>query len=330
MEYKLKPIPGFSKYLAEIETGRIFKKGWNLYNQYGKCGYHNGFFINGCKDSGYIYGTFISDNNKKIYTSFHRLIMMSKIQTEIPKGYVVDHINNKRDDNRIENLRLSSYSDNTKNSSKTYVLKNKIFLQYSENEYKNEIFISLDKLGYPFNLEQNLRYISNLGRIKFYNRKTKNWEIKSPYLTSELQTYPSISFSIKRKRYNFKWHHLVWRAFENTNIDFTDNKFVINHIDNNQLNNRLSNLELITRYDNTLHYINNFKTEEIGNINQSQSKNYTEEDFREMFDLYYNQGWTFDKLIKKYNHTRLPNILKGKTYKKRIPSDLLLLTKKFI
>ena len=123
-------IPGFSSYLADMDNGRIFRKGWHVYNQFGKCGYQKGFFLNGYNHQGYLYGNFITDDNKNLYTSFHRLIMMAKIQSEIPEGFVVDHINNKRDDNRIENLRLSSSSENAKNISDTYVLEEKTFLSY--------------------------------------------------------------------------------------------------------------------------------------------------------------------------------------------------------
>lgn len=327
-ENELLEIKGYSSYLCDINKGKIFKKPHLIKNQFGTFGQSKVFELKGTKKDGYIFGSFKNDDGIKIFTSFHRMIMMAHLGYDIPDGFIVDHNNTRRDDNRIDNLRLSSYSDNTKNISNRYVIE-KIYLEYSDEELKNENFIDLSVLGFPFNLENNIRFISNLGRIKFFDKRKKCWRIHSPYFTSSEQRYPLISFNIKGKRYSYKWHMLVFKSFINPNIDFLDQINVIEHKDNNKLNCRLSNLELITRKENTIRYFKNFKKDVFDCYNQGQTKKYTKEDFEEMFDLFYNKNYTVKQLIEKYNHVRIEDILKGKTYKRQLPNHLFLLTPKF-
>lgn len=52
-----------------------------------------------------------------IFTSAHRL-MWEHFFGEIPMGMVVDHINGIKNDNRIENLRIATYTENARNRKK--------------------------------------------------------------------------------------------------------------------------------------------------------------------------------------------------------------------
>lgn len=66
-----------------------------------------------CRNDGYIQGIV---QGKLWY--IHRYIMIEILNKPIPHNHVVDHINNLRHDNRIENLRIVSFSENARNSRK--------------------------------------------------------------------------------------------------------------------------------------------------------------------------------------------------------------------
>jgi HNH endonuclease/AP2 domain len=72
-----------------------------------------GFFCEPKLSNGYL-----SLIYKRRYYSFHRVIWTMH-NGVIPDGMVVDHINNNRSDNRIENLRLATRTQNSQNTLKT-------------------------------------------------------------------------------------------------------------------------------------------------------------------------------------------------------------------
>lgn len=99
----------------------------------------------------------------RLYTS-HRLIY-SAFYGEIPKGYVIDHINGKRDDNRIENLRMVTQSENMYNA--------------QEDGHKGQYKVA------QYDLQGNL--------IKSYNNLTKAGKEVGV-------TYRAISLAIEQNR----------------------------------------------------------------------------------------------------------------------------------
>ncbi|MBT2736150.1 hypothetical protein [Bacillus sp. ISL-7] len=104
-EVILTPIPayrGFSNYLADTMSGRIWSKKSNK------------FLACTPNDNGYVYVTLIDDNGKSNSYGVHRLIMasMSGIPIEQFKrgGIEVDHYPNEEEkhNNSISNLQMSS------------------------------------------------------------------------------------------------------------------------------------------------------------------------------------------------------------------------------
>ena len=106
----------------------------------------------------------------------------------------------------------------------------------------NNIQIWVDVLGY-----QGLYKISNCGRIK--NQKSN--KILKPYVMqiqckNKKYLIHRIRLSKNNKLKAFLVHRLVWVAFNGV----IPQGYQIDHIDNNPQNNRLQNLQLLTRSEN--------------------------------------------------------------------------------
>jgi hypothetical protein len=85
-------------------------------------------------------------------------------------------------------------------------------------------------------------YVSNNGKVlsNLSNKILKN--------TINGSGYYFVNLYKDKKKYNKMIHKLV---FENFNNKISNRTFVIDHIDNNKLNNNLSNLQLITNRENS-------------------------------------------------------------------------------
>jgi hypothetical protein len=93
-------IQGFSDYLI-YPDGRVFSKKSNKYLKSTKC-------------LGYEHVKLYDNENEKVF-KIHRLVAIHYIDNPDNKPEV-DHINRIRDDNRVENLRWATRSENAKNT----------------------------------------------------------------------------------------------------------------------------------------------------------------------------------------------------------------------
>ena len=110
----------------------------------------------------------VSLTKNKIHTKFtiHKLVYKSNNPTEDLTGYDIDHIDCDKNNNKIENLRKCSRSDNMSN--KTTYITNKLGVKY----------IVKTKYGYRFQLYKKGKYYSKYFKnlqeaIEYRNIKVK-------------------------------------------------------------------------------------------------------------------------------------------------------------
>lgn len=90
--------------------------------------------------------------------------------------------------------------------------------------------------------------VSNLGRVKS-SRKTKYFKEKI-LIGGKSKGYNTVTFRVNKSIKTFTVHKLVAITFLNHKPDGTT-KFVVDHINNNCLDNRLDNLQILTHRENT-------------------------------------------------------------------------------
>ena len=98
--------------------------------------------------------------------------------------------------------------------------------------------------------------VSNLGKVKSLSRWVDNkgnggYFIKEKVLKSNIKNerYPIVSLTKNNKQRKFRIHQLIAMAFLNHKP--CGYKLVVDHIDNNPLNNNVENLQIVTSRVNT-------------------------------------------------------------------------------
>lgn len=114
-----------------------------------------------------------------------------------------------------------------------------------------------DVVGY-----EGLYLISNMGNVKSIGLRTysdhKKLYNKRKIILKQRRPrngYPSVNLSNNKKKMTYMVHRLVAIAF----IPNPDNKPQVNHIHGIKADNRASELEWVTRMENTQHYIKELK-----------------------------------------------------------------------
>ena len=173
---------------------------------------------------------------KKYARSQHRLVAEAFLEN--PEHLeCVYHINNDRLDNRLENLKWVSFSENNlKENKKEKMNDHKDYQVYNESKEEWKTF------------RDSIYMVSNLGRVK--NAKTD--KLLQGKITGA--GYREYCLTLNGKKQSFRAHKIVWEAWVGTE------QMVINHINGNKLDNRLENLENVSNQENTLKAIYDTKT----------------------------------------------------------------------
>lgn len=93
-----KQLPNFSDYIILPNEGLIWSK-------------KRGRFVGSKQPKGYYYATLTDDNGKQTHRRLHRVIWEA-VNGSIPEGLQVNHIDENKSNNRIENLNLMTSKEN--------------------------------------------------------------------------------------------------------------------------------------------------------------------------------------------------------------------------
>jgi hypothetical protein len=111
---------------------------------------------------------------------------------------------------------------------------------------------------------EGLYEVSSLGRIKSLgNDKTRKEKILKPFVTGKYRNYYTLELSEGGIKKTFKVHHLVVLSFLNYTRD-KNKDLVVDHINNDQSDNRLENLQIITNRENISKDIKNATSKYTG------------------------------------------------------------------
>jgi len=246
-------------------------------------------------------------NNERYNTSVHRLVATHFVDNpnNLP---IVDHINNIRHDNNLTNLRWVDSSGNSLNMKRDTVYSVKGYITYTEDELKDEVWVDATKIIDELK-DKKFFMVSSLGRYKHYKSNNK-WNTKSIRTVSPRYTtgYPSTSIRVNEVKLKFPIHKLVALCF----LRKPNKGEVIDHIDSDRNNPRLSNLQIITIQENN----KKANKQDDKGTNNGMSK-HSQNDIIKVLNMYYFDGKSNSEISKEMTMgiTTVTRIVTGETYK---------------
>jgi hypothetical protein len=257
--------------------------------------------------SGYITVGLWKNNKQKVHR-VHRLVAHHFIPN-VNNLPMVDHIDGNRDNNNINNLRWVTQEENQQNQYRGGRYSGGEHIKYFEDEIKNEVWVDATK-KIPELKDKDYLMVSNLGRIR-YKKKNNRWN------TFSIQTvcprvnnsrYPSTTIRVNNNKFSLTYHKMVALCF----LRPLDKGEVINHIDSNISNCRLSNLEILTQSENIKKAI---KQDDRG-INNGRSKHSKDDIHNVLYEYYFGlkSKGNISNIFKMDINT-VTRIVSGETYK---------------
>ena len=235
-------------------------------------------------ERGYVRCEIINYNNQSVVRYAHTLIATAFIPNPTNKP-LVNHINGKRDDNRVSNLEWATHSENSGPMKLNQVRGNcrRRVIQYSIEGNPVDIWDSVADAAYTVHGHASHVSRACCGILSTYcgykwryydemvNPENEQWKCLE-YKGTKIEVsnlgrirntvgrivgydtnagYEAVCINVD----TIPVHRIVcmaWKPIEHPEM------FVVNHIDNNGKNNRIENLEWVTQGDNVRHYRANF------------------------------------------------------------------------
>ena len=219
---------------------------------------------------GYKRVQFMSISGKRQVVPSHRFIFECKAGKPIPKGFVVHHIDNDPNNNTFDNLDAVSRADNSKMARRK---KQRPITYWDKSEKEFPI------PGYPN------YYITKSCKVISYR-----WT-NARVLKTKKQIYSSVTMVDDKGKWGKpRIQRLMWMAFRGP----IPLGMQINHENGNKNDNRLENLELVTRSENALH------AHRTGLHGGKSAKKFNDEEAEEIRKIYHIGGFAMAAIAEAY------------------------------
>jgi hypothetical protein len=242
------------------------------------------FFVINSSDNDYISVKLIDSNSKSKTYLLHRLVFCTYHDLPLDSDIIVDHIDQNKTHNHLLNLRILTKSENGKNCTpKPSKIHNPI-MQYDKDHNLIAEHHSLAKIAkelhcspshiknilnlnimcknnfywtqHQFIADENYVCVKVDGTVYPNYKVNKNGDIVNKFGKKLMYMKINNYYTIKLTKINDKTprklvHRIVYESF-NPHIDLNQ-ETLINHIDENKLNNNLENLEVVDHKQNITH-----------------------------------------------------------------------------